>query len=404
MQTLTTTCVIAGGGPAGMMAGLTLARAGVDVTVLEKHEDFLRDFRGDTIHPSTMQVLHELGLLEEFLKRPHQEIREIEGDIGEVRVKIADLTHLPTAAKFIALMPQWDFLDFLAEEARRYPSFRLMMRSEAKALIVEGERVCGIRAETPDGPSEIRADLVLGADGRGSLLRGASGLAVNRLGVPIDVLWMKIAHRPGDGESVLGRVVPGAVFVMLYRGDYWQCALVIRKGDHEEVRAKGLDALKQRVAMLAKRDRVDEIASWDDVKLLTVAVDRLEQWWRPGLLFIGDAAHAMSPVGGIGINLAIQDAVAASNILAGPLRDKRLEPPHLAAVQKRRLLPTRLTQAFQMAVQDRIFADVLGATGTIPMPAPIRWLQRWPWLRRIPARIVGMGFRPEHVKTNPYLA
>jgi len=399
MQNLTTTCLIAGGGPAGMMAGLLLARAGVDVIVLEKHEDFLRDFRGDTIHPSTMQVLHELGLLEDFLKRPHQEISQVEGDIGETRVKIADLSHLPTKARFIALMPQWDFLDFIAEKATAYTRFRLMMRAEARDLIVEDGRVTGLKVETPAGLSEIRSDLVIGADGRHSALRAASGLAVKDLGVPIDVLWMKIAHREGDGDAVLGKIAAGAIFVMLYRGDYWQCALVIRKGGYDEVRAQGLDALRAKVAALAGRDRVDEIQSWDDVKLLTVAVDRLEQWWRPGLLFIGDAAHAMSPVGGIGINLAIQDAVAASNILATPLRRKRLRDSHLAALQKRRLFPTRLTQGFQVTVQNTIIASVLKAREAPPVPFPVKLLQRWPRLRRIPARIIGMGFRPEHVRT-----
>ncbi len=399
METLTTTCVIAGGGPAGMMVGLLLARAGVDVIVLEKHADFLRDFRGDTIHPSTMQVLHELGLLEDFLKRPHQEIAQVEGEIGDVRIKIADLSHLPTIAKFIALMPQWDFLDFIAEKAKAYPNFHLMLRAEARILVVEGERVCGLRVETEGGMIEIKSDLVIGADGRHSTLRDSSGLTVNKLGVPIDVLWMKIRHMPGDGEAVLGKIAPGAIFVMLYRGDYWQCALVIRKGGYDAVREQGLDALRVKVAAFAKRDRVDEIASWDDVKLLTVAVDRLQRWWRPGLLFIGDAAHAMSPVGGIGINLAIQDAVATANILAAPLRRRRLKPSHLAAVQKRRLLPTRLTQAFQVAVQNTVISGVLNATGTIKVPFIVILMQRWPRLRRIPARIIGMGFRPEHVKT-----
>jgi 2-polyprenyl-6-methoxyphenol hydroxylase-like FAD-dependent oxidoreductase len=399
MPTLTTTCVIAGGGPAGMMAGLLLARTGVPVIVLEKHADFLRDFRGDTIHPSTMQVLHELGLLEDFLKRPHQEIWNVEGEIGDVRVKIADLSHLPTQAKFIALMPQWDFLDFLAEKARAYPHFRLMLNAEAKDLLLDGARVCGVRVETPDGPVEIRADLVIGADGRHSILRESSGLKVLELGVPIDVLWMRIRHLPGDGEAVFGKLTQGAIFVMLYRGDYWQCALVIRKGGHDAVKAAGLDAFRARVAALSHHDTVDEIASWDDVKLLTVAVDRLERWWRPGLLFIGDAAHAMSPVGGIGINLAIQDAVAASNLLAEPLRQGRLRDDDLVAVEKRRLLPTRLTQAFQVTVQNTIISGVLGATRPIAVPFPVRLMQRWPWLRRIPARIIGMGFRPEHVRT-----
>jgi 2-polyprenyl-6-methoxyphenol hydroxylase-like FAD-dependent oxidoreductase len=399
METLTTTCVIAGGGPAGMMAGLLLARAGVDVIVLEKHADFLRDFRGDTVHPSTLQILHELGWLQDFLKRPHQEISQVEGEIGTARLKVADFSHLPTAAKFIALMPQWDFLDFLAEKAKAYPRFRLMMQSEAKYLVTEKGRVSGLRVETPNGMVEIKAHLVIGADGRHSELRAASGLKVKELGVPIDVLWMKIAHRPEDSDVVLGRIVPGAVFVMLYRGDYWQCAFVIPKGSAEKVHAEGLDMFRARVALLAHRDRVDEITSWDDVKLLTVAVDRLEQWWRPGLLFIGDAAHAMSPIGGVGINLAIQDAVAAANELAKPLRKKRVKPSHLAAVQKRRMFPTRMTQRMQVTVQNTVLAGVLGSSNTIRVPLIARLLQRWPLLRRIPARLIGLGFRPEHVKT-----
>ncbi|HEX2594483.1 MAG TPA: FAD-dependent oxidoreductase [Rhizomicrobium sp.] len=361
MKSLTTTCLIAGGGPAGMMAGLLLARAGVDVIVLEKHEDFLRDFRGDTVHPSTMQVLHELGLLEDFLKRPHQEITTVEGEIGNTPIKIGDLTHLPTAAKFIALMPQWEFLNFLSEKAKAYPNFHLMMRCEARFLVVEGERVCGLRVDTPEGMVEIKADLVIGADGRHLQLRATSGLTVKKLGVPIDVLWLRIAHHDGDAKSVFGRITNGAIFVMLYCGDYWQCALVIRKDGLEAIKAEGIDAFRARVAALAHRARADEIASWDDVKLLTVAVDRLERWWRPGLLFIGDAAHAMSPIGGVGINLAIQDAVAASNILAKPLLKRALKPSHLVAVQKRRRFPTWITQAMQVAVQNTIMRDVLGA-------------------------------------------
>lgn len=382
-----------------MMAGYLLARAGIDVIVLEKHEDFLRDFRGDTVHPSTLQVLHELGLLEDFLQRPHQEISAVEGEIGNTRVKIGDMSHLPTVAKFVALMPQWDFLDFLADNAKKFANFRLLMRSEAKFLVVDGERVAGLRVATPDGMIEIRCDLVIGADGRHSELRASSGLKVIKLGVPIDVLWMKIAHRPDDGKSVFGRFTAGAIFVMLYRGDYWQCALVIKKGGLQAIKAQGLDAFRIRVATLAHRERVDEIQSWDDVKLLTVSVDRLKTWWRPGLLFIGDAAHAMSPIGGVGINLAIQDAVAASNILAKPLREKRLRPSHLADVQKRRLFPTRVTQAFQVIAQDTVISGALNMTTVPRVPLILKLAQHWPILQRLPARFIGLGVRPEHVRS-----
>jgi 2-polyprenyl-6-methoxyphenol hydroxylase-like FAD-dependent oxidoreductase len=382
-----------------MMCGVLLARAGVDVIVLEKHGDFLRDFRGDTVHPSTMQVLHEMGWLTDFLKRPHQEVTGVEGEFEDKRYKLADTTHLPTAAKFIALMPQWDFLDFLADKAKALPRFKLMMNAEAKVLVVEKGRICGLRVDTKDGPVEIKANLVIGADGRHSLLRATSGLAVEDLGAPIDVLWVRIDHHDGDGEAVLGKFAAGTIFVMLYRGEYWQCALVIPKGGFDDIKAEGLEAFRARVAKLAHHDSADEIKSWDDVKLLTVTVDRLKQWWRPGLLFIGDAAHAMSPIGGVGINLAIQDAVAASNILAKPLRKKRVRPSHLAAVQKRRLFPTRVTQGVQVLIQNNVMATVLKLGKPVKAPWPLRLMQRWTFLRRIPARFVGMGVRPEHVKT-----
>lgn len=394
---ITTGCVIAGGGPAGMMAGLLLARSGVDVVVLEKHEDFLRDFRGDTIHPSTMQVLYELGLLEKFLRRPHQEIAQIRGEFGDEMVTLGDMSHLPTAAKFVALMPQWDFLDFLADEAKSSPHFRLMMKSEAVSLLEENGRVRGVGVQTPEGLVEIRAELVIGADGRHSRLRAASGLKVQSLGVPIDVLWMKIARRADEGNTVFGKFAAGVLFVMLYRGDYWQCAFVIRKGGYEAVRAQGLEAFRARVAALARHENVDEIKSWDDVKLLTVTVDRLRRWWKPGLLFIGDAAHAMSPVGGIGINLAIQDAVAAANLLAGPLYKGQVNDADLARVQKRRFFPTWATQALQVVMQNTIITAILSAERPPSVPWIIRLAQRWTFLQRIPARIIGMGFRPEHI-------
>jgi 2-polyprenyl-6-methoxyphenol hydroxylase-like FAD-dependent oxidoreductase len=395
-----TTCLIAGGGPAGMMCGYLLARAGVDVIVLEKHADFLRDFRGDTVHPSTLQVMHELGLLEDFLKRPHQEITHAGGQIGNRRVNLADFTHLPTRCKFIAFMPQWDFLDFLAEKAKALPNFRLMMETEATDLLREGARVTGVVARTNDGECRIAAHLTIGADGRHSVLRERSGLQVMDLGAPIDVLWMRLKHRPGDeNNAVLGHIEAGQVLVMLYRGDYWQCALVIRKGGYDDLRKDGLEALRKRVAILAGRDGAEEITSWNDVKLLTVNVNRLTRWHGCGLLFIGDAAHAMSPIGGVGINLAIQDGVATANILARPLRRKRVTTRDLARVAHRRRFPTWATQAFQVAMQNRVLGPVLTSGETPKVPGIVKLAQRWTFLQRIVARLIGTGVRPEHVKT-----
>lgn len=400
-ETITTRCAIAGGGPAGMMLGFLLARAGVDVVVLEKHEDFLRDFRGDTIHPSTLQVMYELGLLEAFLKLPHSEVREIGGVIGDDPITFADFSHLPTHCKFIALMPQWGFLDFLADNAKRYPSFRLLLRADVDGLVEDGQNIAGLKAQTPDGPIEIRADLVIGADGRHSVVRDLAGLNVEDLGAPMDVLWMRLSKRPEDGSQTLGRIQAGHLFVMLDRGDYWQCAFVIPKGGYDELRRKGLAAFRAEIVDLspALANRVDEIASWDDVKLLTVKVDRLKQWYRAGLLCIGDAAHAMSPVGGIGINLAIQDAVAAANILAAPLRNGAASIEVLRKVQQRRQWPTEMTQAAQIFVQNRIINNVLSMTTQPRAPFAARLLNRFPVLRRIPARLLGMGLRPEHVHT-----
>ncbi len=400
-ETITTGCVIAGGGPAGMMLGFLLARAGIDVLVLEKHADFFRDFRGDTIHPSTLQIMYELGLLEEFLKRPHQEVRELTGQIGDETVVIGDFRHLPTHCKFIALMPQWDFLNFLAEHARRYAGFHLRMQARATDLIIADGRVVGVLAETPEGPLEIRADLVVGADGRHSDIRERAGLKVEDLGAPMDVLWLRLSRRPEDKQQTLGRIQAGVVFVMLDRGDYWQCAYVIPKGGYEKMRAAGLEAFRASIVALnpAFADRVHEIASWDDVKLLTVTVDRLKSWSRPGLLCIGDAAHAMSPIGGVGINLAIQDAVAAANILWEPLRPGPVPLEVLDRVQERREWPTRATQRLQLFIQDRVISNVLALKTTPRPPLAVKLLQWFPVLRRIPARVLGMGFRPEHVQT-----
>ncbi|HEX4004050.1 MAG TPA: FAD-dependent oxidoreductase [Candidatus Acidoferrales bacterium] len=402
IERVITTCCIAGGGPAGMMLGFLLARAGVDVVVLEKYKDFLRDFRGDTVHPSTLEVLYELGLLEDFLRRPHQEVRNLVAYVGPHEVPIADLSHLPTRCKFVALMPQWDFLNFLAERAQRYPGFHLRLESEATDILVEGERVKGVTVKTKHGELQVLADLVVAADGRHSTIRARAGFEVMQLGAPIDVLWMRMSRVAGDPEQSLGRVDAGKFLVMLNRSDYWQCAFVIPKGGFDTIRAAGLAGFQNDIAEIAPflSDRVAELQSWDDVKLLSVAVDRLRQWYRDGLLCIGDAAHAMSPIGGIGINLAIQDAVAAANIVSAPLRDRTIATADLRRVQDRRMFPTRATQRLQVFAQDRIVRPALKRTAKITrLPWPLKVLRSWPLVRRIPARIVGMGFRPEHVKT-----
>lgn len=399
-EIITTTCAIVGGGPAGMMLGYLLARAGVDVVVLEKHADFLRDFRGDTIHPSTLEVMHELGLLDAFLKLPHQKLREIGGIIGDEKVMLADFTHLPTRCGFIAFIPQWDFLEFLADHGKRYPGFHLRMHVEADGLLMDGNTVTGVQAKTPEGLLEVRASLVVGADGRHSKLRDLAGLEVEDLGAPMDVLWLRLSKRSGDGSQTLGRIQAGRLFVMLDRGDYWQCAYAIPKGGFEALRAQGIEAFRKEIVALnpALADRMHEIASWEDVKLLTVRVDRLKRWYRPGLLCIGDAAHAMSPVAGVGINLAIQDAVAAANILWDPLRKGRVAEDVLAKVQARREWPTKMTQAVQLFVQKRVISNVLSMTAQPRPPFIVTLLNRFPVLRRLPARLIGMGFRPEHVK------
>jgi len=399
-EPLHTRCCIVGGGPAGMMLGLLLARQGVDVLVLEKHADFLRDFRGDTIHPSTLDVMHELGLLEDFLTRPHQEVRSVTVTIGDMPLKLGDFSHLRTHCKFIALMPQWDFLDFLADHAREYPTFRLRMQAEATDLIEEKGEVRGVRVSTPEGTLDVRADLVVAADGRRSILRDRAGLAIMDIGAPMDVLWMRISRLPDDPDQLQGRIVAGQMLVLIDRRTYWQCAFVIPKGSFETIRQDGLEAFRAKIAKLAPflDGRAEELRSWDDIKLLTVTVDRLKQWYRPGLLCIGDAAHAMSPIGGIGINLAIQDAVATANILGAALKNGPVGPDLLAQVQTRRELPTRLTQRFQVFVQNRLIRRVLGSRTQISPPWVLRLLAGWPLLRRIPAYLIGVGFRPEHVR------
>jgi 2-polyprenyl-6-methoxyphenol hydroxylase-like FAD-dependent oxidoreductase len=399
-----TTCCIAGGGPAGIMLGFLLARAGVGVVVLEKHADFFRDFRGDTIHPSTLQVMHELGLLDEFLKIRHEEIRQLRALIGDTEVQVADFTHLPTVCKFIALMPQWDFLNFLVEQGKRYPGFDLRLETEATDLVIEGDRVVGLRTESPEGPLEIRADLVVGADGRHSIVRERAGFQVESLGAPMDVLWMRMSRKTGDPEQTGGTVNYGHMMVQLNRNDYWQCAYFIRKGGYDELRARGLDAFRADIVKLTPFlvDRVHELKDWDDVKLLTVAVDRLKKWWRPGLLCIGDAAHAMSPIGGVGVNLAVQDAIATANILAAPLREGKLTTSDLEAVQRRRTFPMKIIQAMQVTVQRRVIDKVLGSDQPVTAPWIMHLFNWFPLLRRIPARVAGIGVRPEHVHTQPH--
>ena len=400
-QTLTTRCCVVGGGPAGMMLGFLLARAGIDVVVLEKHGDFLRDFRGDTIHPSTLDFMHELGLLDAFLELPHQELREVTAQIGETAIKAADFGHLPTKCKFIALMPQWDFLNFLAAQGQHYPNFKLLMHTEATDIIRAGDRVVGVAVTSPDGLREIHADLIVGTDGRHSTVRAKAGLTVEDIGAPMDVLWMRLSRRPDDHFETLGRVDAGHVFVMLNRGDYWQCAYVIRKGGADATCREGLPAFRSSIVKLAPflSDRVEELRSWDDVKLLTVAVDRLKQWHCPGLLCIGDAAHAMSPIGGVGVNLAVQDAVAAANLLYAPLRRGQPTLDELAAVQKRRVFPMRFIQGLQVLIQNRIITRVLASTQSPKPPLAVRLLDWFPPLRRIPARILGVGVQREHVQT-----
>ncbi|HVW72804.1 MAG TPA: FAD-dependent oxidoreductase [Rhizomicrobium sp.] len=401
MEAISTTCVIAGGGPAGMMCGFLLARAGVDVTVLEKHKDFLRDFRGDTVHPSTLEIMHELGLLEEFLKLPHSRIKTANLDLGDTHFTVGDFSRLPTTCKFIALMPQWDFLDFLAQEAKKLPNFHLLMETEAKDLTAQGERICGVLASGPGGNVQIRAGLTIAADGRHSILREKSGLKVQDLGAPFDVLWLRLPVMPGDPVDLVGKVRDGQLFVMIYRTDYWQCAYLIPKGGFDAIKTEGLSKFRARLKQIAgfAAGRIDDaIRDFDQVKLLTVTVDRLTRWARPGLVCIGDAAHAMSPIGGVGINLAIQDAVATANILGPVLKRGVPKLSDLKRVQARREFPTKVIQAFQVAAQNRMLAPTLAAAQTPAPPWFIRLLNDWPWLRQFPARFIGMGVRPEHVR------
>jgi 2-polyprenyl-6-methoxyphenol hydroxylase-like FAD-dependent oxidoreductase len=385
-----------------MFCGFLLARAGIEVVVLEKHADFLRDFRGDTIHPSTLELMYELGILEDFLRRPHQELSQIGAQIDDFTVAVADFSHLPTHCKFVGLMPQWDFLNFIAEKGKAYPAFHLRMETEVTDLLVEDGRVAGVRAQSPRGALEVHADLTIGADGRRSIVREKAGLHVLDLGAPIDVLWMRVSREPSDPVRALGRFREGKILVTIDRGEYWQCAYVIPKGSFDAVRQRGLASFQQEIAGIAPflRERLSELKDWNDVKLLTVAVDRLQQWSRTGLLCIGDSAHAMSPIGGVGINLAIQDAVAAANLLADPLTHGPVSDERLREVQRRREFPTRVTQGFQVFAHKRFIGPALRDARPITrLPFALKLLQMFPILRRIPARLVGLGVRPEHVRT-----
>jgi 2-polyprenyl-6-methoxyphenol hydroxylase-like FAD-dependent oxidoreductase len=400
-SSITTQCCIAGGGPAGMMLGFLLARAGVHVVVLEKHADFFRDFRGDTVHPSTLELMFELGLLDQFLKLPHQKVETVTAQIGAEHIQMADFRHLPTHCRFIALMPQWDFLNFLAERGKRYPTLDLRMQAEATDLIEENGRIAGLIAKTPDGALTIRAELTVGCDGRHSTAREKAGFNSDDYGAPMDVLWFRVSRKASDSTDTFGHIEAGRLMVMLDRGDYWQCAYVIPKGGIERVKSEGLEVFRQRVVEMSPflSDRVAELRTWDDVKLLSVTVDRLQKWWRPGLICIGDAAHAMSPIGGVGINMAVQDAVAAANRLAGPLSTGKVTDEDLQAIQERRTLPMRFTQWLQLTIQRRVISRVLASQERPKPPQVFKLFNTFPILRRIPARLIGVGIRPEHVQT-----
>jgi 2-polyprenyl-6-methoxyphenol hydroxylase-like FAD-dependent oxidoreductase len=381
------------------MAGLLFARAGCKVAVLEKHADFFRDFRGDTVHPSTLELLRELGLLSAFLKRPHDEVRSLTARVANRQITIADMSHLPVQSRFVALMPQWDFLDFLAQEARHYPTFSLRMEAEAVDLIIEEGRVAGVRLE---GGPEVRARLTIAADGRTSILRQKAELPKQDFGVPIDVLWFRLPKEKTPTNETGGTFGSGTLVVEIDRGDYWQCAFVVPKGAADDVRAAGLKKFQENIGRAAPElaPVVGALKSWDQVKLLSVSLDRLTRWWRPGLLAIGDAAHAMSPVGGVGINLAIQDAVAAANILAGPLARGEDVDPLLQKVQNRRMLPTRIVQGAQRAIHQRILTPLVVRKAVLDkVPFALRLFEAVPFLRRIPARLVGLGVRREHIRS-----
>ncbi|MCS3725851.1 2-polyprenyl-6-methoxyphenol hydroxylase-like FAD-dependent oxidoreductase [Bradyrhizobium betae] len=395
-------CCIVGGGPAGMMLGYLLGRAGIEVVVLEKHADFFRDFRGDTVHPSTLQVMDELGLIDAFLKLPHQRLQKMDGLFGGTHVRIADLGRLHTKYPFIAFMPQWDFLNFMREAGNRFASLEVMMNAEAVDLIRHGDAIAGVRAKTPEGPIEIEADLTIACDGRHSTVRERAGLSVEEIGAPMDVLWFRVGRKADETENLFARVEPGKMMITFDRGDYWQCAYVIAKGQYDAVKARGLQALLDDIVRMAPvlGSGIADVKSFDDVKLLTVAINRLARWTRPGLLLIGDAAHAMSPVGGVGVNLAVQDAVATANLLAGKLQHGCPSENELDAVRRRREFPVKMTQAMQVVVQDHIISGALqGGERPLKVPLVVRLVTALPWLQGIPARLLALGVRPEHVRS-----
>lgn len=401
MPVLNTNCCICGGGPAGLMLGYLLARGGVEVIVLEKHADFFRDFRGDTVHPSTLEIMHELGLLDSFLDLPHQEIETLSGVFNGTELPVADFRHLKIAKPVIALMPQWDFLNFIAGEAAKHPSFKLVREAKVNGLVSEDGRVTDIKAATPDGELIVRANLVVGADGRSSDVRRFADLKVRKTGAPIDVLWFRLSRAKDDPAQTLGRMQDGRLMVLLNRDSYWQCALVIMKGDFEVIKSRGLDGFYKEVTHISPflAERVHELSSWDDIKLLNVEIDHLEKWYAPGILCIGDAAHAMSPVGGVGINLAIQDAVATANILYPYLfKDGPVPVDVLAQVQRRRAFPARMIQRLQVAIQKGMVSIRSNPQQHRRPPLLFRIFRAIPWLRRIPAKLLGMGIRREHVR------
>lgn len=399
IESFETTCCIVGGGPAGMMLGYLLARAGVPVTVLEKHKDFNRDFRGDTVHPSTMEIFYQLGLLEGFLKLPHQELASIGGKIGGFAFQAVDFSHLPVHNRFVALMPQWDLLNFVAGRAQVFPNFRLCMEHEVTRLIEERGRICGVEARTPEGSVEIRAKLVIGCDGRHSTTRKAAGLEVQEFGVPIDVLWFRLRRDSNDPEQSLGNINNGKILILINRSDYYQVGLIIAKGSFARIQSSGLDAFQRDIAEIAPylKDRVSGLQSWDQIKLLSVQINRLHRWHRPGLLCIGDAAHAMSPAGGVGINLAVQDAVATANLLAAPLREGNVTEADLERIERRRSFPTRVIQALQVRAHNGM-AKIFASPGPLRAPWQLKLALRVPGIRRLVGRILGMGVRPERVR------